>query len=161
MNKLIIIAAIGKNMELGYKNNLIWKIKDDMNHFKETTINHHVLMGENTYFSLKEPLKDRINMVLSNSEYKFPSNVIVFNSINEFFEKRKEIKDDIYIIGGANVYKEFIDIADELILTEIECCTNLCDSYFPNFNKNDYNKVILKEFLDYNPKFKFIRYIKK
>ena len=61
MKKLIVIAAIGKNNELGKDNDLIWHIKGDMNFFKENTINHHVVMGKNTFLSLPGMLKDRIH----------------------------------------------------------------------------------------------------
>ena len=161
MNKLIMIAAVGKNRELGYKNNLIWRLKEDMMHFKNTTINHHVLMGENTYISLEKPLPNRINMVLSNSGKKYPDDVLVFNSIEEFNNKRKDIKDDIYIIGGASIYKEFIDKCDILLLTNINDTTKFCDVYFPEFNKENYTLEVIKESKDSNPSFSIVKYIKK
>ena len=161
MNKLIMIAAVGKNRELGYKNNLIWRLKEDMMHFKNTTINHHVLMGENTYISLEKPLPNRINMVLSNSGKKYPDDVLVFNSIEEFDNKRKDIKDDIYIIGGASIYKEFIDKCDILLLTNINDTTKFCDVYFPEFNKKNYTLEVIKESKGSTPSFSIVKYIKK
>ena len=161
MNKLIMIAAVGKNRELGYKNNLIWRLKEDMMHFKNTTINHHVLMGENTYISLEKPLPNRINMVLSNSGKKYPDDVLVFNSIEEFDNKRKDIKDDIYIIGGASIYKEFIDKCDILLLTNINDTTKFCDVYFPEFNKKNYTLEVIQESKGSTPSFSIVKYIKK
>ncbi|MBQ9012259.1 MAG: dihydrofolate reductase [Bacilli bacterium] len=87
MKKLIIIAAIGKNNELGKNNDLIWHIKGDMKFFKENTINHHVVMGKNTFLSLPGMLKDRVHLVLNDDDYKFPDDVIVIRSIEEFYEK--------------------------------------------------------------------------
>lgn len=161
MGKLIMIAAIGKNRELGYKNDLIWKLKEDMVHFKNTTINHHVLMGENTYISLGKPLANRVNMVLSDSCKKYPNDVLVFKSIEEFNKKRKDIKDDIYIIGGASIYNEFIDKCDILLLTLINDTTYLCDVYFPKFNSKNYTKEVIEKSRCSMPSFSIVKYIKK
>lgn len=161
MNKLIIIAAIGKNGELGKDNDLIWHIKKDMKFFRNHTINHHILMGKNTFLSLPEMLKNRTHIVLSKSDYKFPKEVIVINSIVEFENYRKTINDDIYIIGGAKVYSEFIDKADMMYLTEIdEECLD-ADVFFPKFKYEDYDKELLEINKENNITFKHVLYKKK
>ena len=160
MKKLIIIAAIGKNNELGKNNDLIWHIKGDMRFFKENTINHHVVMGKNTFLSLPGMLKDRIHLVLNDDDYKFPDDVIVIRSIEEFYEKAKTIDDDIYVIGGASIYKQFIDKADELILTEIEDECLDADVYFPSIKYEDYEKTIIEEHMDSNPAYRHVIYKK-
>ena len=162
MNRLIIIAAVGKNMELGYKNDLIWHIKEDMKFFKENTINHHVLMGKNTFISLPNMLPNRKHIVLTTfNKSNFPDEVIVVNSIDEFNELKKEINDDIYIIGGAKVYGEFINVADEIILTEIEDEFKEADVFFPKFKYEDYDKRIISENKNNNPMYKHVSYKKK
>lgn len=163
MNKLIMIAAVGKNGELGYKNDLIWHIKEDMKFFKEKTINHHVLMGKNTFLSLPKLLPLRTHLVLSKSakENDFPKEVILLRSIDEFYEFAKNINDDVYVIGGANVYKEMINDADLMYLTEIDEVFNDADAYFPFYNHDDYERVIIKENEDNNPKYKHVLYKKK
>ena len=160
MKKLIVIAAIGKNNELGKDNDLIWHIKGDMNFFKENTINHHVVMGKNTFLSLPGMLKNRVHLVLNDDDYKFPEGVIVLRNIEEFYEKAKMIDDDIYVIGGASIYKQFIDKADELILTEIDDECLDADVYFPSFKYEDYKRIVLKENLDNIPRYRHVKYIK-
>ncbi len=161
MSKIIVIAAIGKNNELGYKNNLIWKIKDDMKFFKENTTGHHVLMGLNTYHSLPKLLSNRVNMVLSNTDYKFPNEVVVLKSIKEALCRLNEIQDNVYIIGGASIYNQFINIADEIVLTEINDTFEMADVYFPKFDKSRYKRIVLSENKTSNPSYKFVKYIKR
>ena len=161
MKKLIIIAAIGKNNELGKNNDLIWKIKGDLKFFKENTINHHVVMGKNTFLSLPSMLKDRVHLVLNNDDYKFPDSVIVLRSLDEFFKISKEIDDDIYVIGGASIYKQFIDYADCLILTEIDALDKDADVYFPKIDYKKYDKKIIEEHNDNNISYKHVIYKRK
>ena len=160
MKKLVIIAAVGKNNELGYKGNLIWKFKEDMLFFKKMTINHTVVMGDTTFFSLPKMLDNRKHIVLSFDKDNFPSDVIVLRSIDDFFNLSKSINDDIYIIGGASIYKQFINYVDEIILTEIND-TALSDVYFPNFNKSDYDIKLLGENVEKDIYFKHILYKKR
>ena len=162
MNKLIIIAAVGKNLELGYNNDLIWHIKDDMKFFKENTMNHHILMGKNTFVSLPGILPDRKHIILtSRCKNCFSDKVIVINSINEFNSLKDTIDDDIYVIGGAKVYSEFIDIADELLLTEIDDEYKDADVYFPNIKYEDFDKKVLKENRENKPPYKHVLYKRK
>lgn len=161
MKKLIIIAAIGKNNELGKNNDLIWKIKGDLNFFKEKTIGHTLLMGENTFFSLPKMLPDRKHIVLTyKSKDKFPKDVIVINSVEEFNNISKTTDDDIYIIGGASIYKQFIDKTDQMYLTEIDDECKSADVYFPKFNKDDYDIKIIQEHNLSNPSYKHVLYEK-
>ncbi len=162
MNKLIIIAAVGKNLELGYNNNLIWHIKEDLQFFKNQTINHHILMGSKTYLSLPKLLPNRKHIILtSKPKNTYPEDVIVINSIDEFNIVRDSINDDIYVIGGAYVYKEFINDADEIILTEIDDEFSKADAYFPKIMYEDYDRVIISENKNNIPNYKHVKYIKK
>ena len=161
MKKLIVIAAIGKNNELGKDNDLIWHIKEDMKFFKENTINHHVVMGKNTFLSLPGMLKDRVHLVLNDDDYKFPEDVIVLRSIEDFYDKVKTIDDDIYVIGGASIYKQFIDKADELILTEIDDECLDADVYFPSIKYEHYEIKILEEHNDNIPRYRHVIYKRK
>ena len=162
MKKLIIIAAIGKNNELGKNGDLIWKIKEDMLFFKEKTIGHTIVMGENTFFSLPKLLPKRKHIVLSYSKKDiFPKEVTIVHSIEEFNTLSKEIDDDIYVIGGASIYRQFIDKADELYLTEIDAECKSAGVFFPKFNKNYYDIKILEKHNSSNPKYKHVLYTKK
>ena len=80
--------------------------------------------------------------------------------MEEFYEKAKMIDDDIYVIGGASIYEQFIDKADELILTEIDDECLDADVYFPSIKYEDYKRIVLKENLDNIPRYRHVKYIK-
>ena len=120
MNKIITIAAINKSNAIGLNNELLYHDKDDMKHFYNTTKNSIVLMGMNTYNSLPVThLKNRINVIMSRSQpYKIaPLNGIIVNNFNQVLRVQQETKKDIYIIGGEQIYNQFLHLSDELILT--------------------------------------------
>ncbi len=133
-----IIAAIGKNRELGKDNKLIWNLKGDMKFFKDTTTGHTVIMGRKTFESLPKMLPNRHHIVLSSSN-DFPSEVEVYNSLEELKKHLDDVKDELFVIGGGSIYKKFIPYADKLYLTEIDA-TSEADTYFPEFDKDLYLK---------------------
>ena len=153
-----MIASVGKNMELGKNNNLIWHFKEDMKFFKETTMGHKVIMGRKTYESLPGNLPGREMIVISTKTVD--GDVIVFNDINSIVDKYKNSQEEIFIIGGASIYKEFLPYASKIYLTEI-CAEDLAaDTFFPNFNKDDWNKEIISENVENNIQFKMCLYQK-
>ena len=158
--KLSIIACVGKNLELGKGNDLVFHIKDDMKYFKEVTLNHVVVMGRKTFESLPSPLKDRKNVVITKSNVKLPDGVLKYSSIEEFLDSYKDYKDEIFIIGGASIYRQFIDLCDKLYLTEVDKSVD-ADVYFPEFNKKLYEKEIVKEGESNNLNYKFVIYRRK
>ena len=133
-----IIAAIGKNRELGKDNKLIWNLKGDMKFFKDTTTGHTVIMGRKTFESLPKMLPNRHHIVLSSSN-DFPSEVEVYNSLEELKKHLDDVKDELIVIGGGSIYKKFIPYADKLYLTEIDANSE-ADTYFPEFDKDLYLK---------------------
>ena len=134
-----IVAAIGKNNELGKNNNLIWHLKDDLKFFKELTTGHVIVMGRKTFESLPKMLPNRHHVVISSSN-SFNDEVEVFNNIESFLEKYKDYKDEIFIIGGSSIYKSFLDYSNKLYLTEIDEEEKDADVYFPTFDKSLWNK---------------------
>lgn len=144
-----MIAAVGKNLELGKNNDLIWHFKEDMKFFKETTMGHPVIMGRKTFESLPKALPGRKNIVIStNPEYKADGAEVVA-SVEEAI-KLAEVEDtDAFVIGGGRIYTEFLPYADNLYLTEINADCPDADTYFPEFNKSDYIKEIVN-FYDVN-----------
>ena len=161
MNNLVLIGAIGKNNELGKNNKLIWYIPDDLKFFKNTTINHTIVMGYNTFISLPKLLIDRKHIVLTHRDIKFPDGVITFNNKKDVLEYAKIVNEDIYIIGGASIYNEFINESDKMILTEIDASDKDADVYFPKFNREDWNKKVLKEEEYKALKYKHVEYKRK
>ena len=159
-NKIKIIAAVGKNLEIGKNNDLIWKLSEDLKFFRNETMNKTIVMGYNTFKSLPHLLKGRNHVVLS-FELFDNDKVTIFNDFNKLCDYIKSIDDSVYIIGGASIYKLFIDIADEIILTEIDDVCNNADVYFPKFDKDNYNKKLIKEVNENGLSFKHVKYIKK
>ncbi len=153
-----IIAAIGKNNELGLNNDLIWHLPNDLKYFKETTLNQTIVMGYNTFVSLGRVLPNRKHIVLSFEKIKLPDEVIQFNNMEDL---KNYIKDkDVFIIGGASMYKQFIDECDKLYLTEIDD-THKADAYFPKFDKNLFNKKIIGTNSDNGINYTFTLYERK
>ena len=144
-----MIAAVGKNLELGKNNDLIWHFKEDMKFFKETTMGHPVIMGRKTFESLPKALPGRKNIVISaNSEYKADGAEVVA-SVEEAIKLAEAENTEAFVIGGGRIYTEFLPYADNLYLTEIDAECPDADTYFPEFNKSDYIKEIAN-FYDVN-----------
>lgn len=152
-----IIAAIGKNRELGKNNDLIWHLKGDMKFFRETTTGHFIIMGRKTLESLPKLLPNRHHIVLSSSD-NFSSEIEHYKTLKELLESLKDRQEEIFIIGGASIYKEFIDLVDKMYLTEIDAECKDADAYFPSFDESKWNKTIIKESEDENITYKHILY---
>ena len=142
---LSLIAAIGKNYELGKNNDLIWHIKGDMKFFKETTMGHPVVMGKNTYDSLPKILPGRKNIVISRSMEDINKEIQLFRSIKAFLKYYEDYKDEIFVIGGATIYTQLIDYANKLYLTEIDKTDNSADTFFPRFNLDEWDGSIISQ----------------
>ncbi len=154
-----IIAAIGKNRELGRGNDLIWHIKEDLKNFKNLTMGKYIVMGKNTYESLPKHLEGRKYIVLSSSLSEI-ENGLLFNDFNKLLEFIKDVDEEVMIIGGARIYKLFLPFADKLYLTEIDS-EEKADVYFPDFNKEDYGcNVVSTNEVD-GLKYSFVIYERK
>lgn len=159
--ELKMIAAVGKNNELGKDNNLIWPIKEDLKFFKNVTIGHTVIMGANTFYSLPKVLPNRTNIVLSQEKIDVPEEVILYNDVNKFLEDYKNKDEIVFVIGGGTIYRLFIDKVDEIYLTEIDAECNDATVYFPNFNKNEFNKEELSSHSENDLNYKHVLYRRK
>lgn len=141
---LRIIAAIERDGGLGYKNKLIWNYPEDLQWFKDNTLNGNVAMGLNTWNSLpKKPLPKRNNIILSNNLeivdgiYTTTLNNLLHDYVNEKY-------DNIWFIGGESIYKQAIQICDELYITHINK-NYKCDTYFPKIDEYFWEKNVIKE----------------
>ena len=155
-----IIAAVGINNELGYENDLIWKLKDDLKYFKEKTSGKTIIMGYNTFISLPKMLPNRKHIVITTKDIQI-DNVEIFHNKEEILNYIKEQNDEVFIIGGASIYKMFIDEADKLYLTEVDDKFEKADVYFPEFDKEKYNMYNNGNMENDGIKFKFLEYRKK
>jgi len=161
-----IIAAIGKNNELGKAGQLIWSIPKDLKYFKERTKNSTIVMGKKTFNSLPKILPGRKHIILSKKNdfnKEINNDVVLVNNKDELIGLCKDIGKDkeIFIIGGASLYEMFIDVADKLYITHIEAEDNSADVYFPNINLEKWEKIVLANDEDNNIKFSFVEYTKK
>ncbi len=133
-----IIVAVAENNAIGYQGDLVYHISADLKRFKALTTGHTVMMGRRTFMSLpKGALPNRRNIVLSrNSSFEFPG-AERFGSIGEALEHCSE-NEHVYVIGGAEVYRQALPMADELQLTQIHALPAAADTYFPEIDMNEW-----------------------
>ena len=156
---LTIIAAVAKNNALGKDNDLIWHLPADLKRFKKVTLGHHIIMGRKTFESLGKPLPNRTTIIITRNKNYLVDNCIVVNSLTDALMAAKN-DENPYILGGAEIYKQAIKIADVLDLTivhqEFEA-----DVFFPEVYKTiwqessrEYFKADDKNKYDYS----FVKY---
>ena len=161
MKNITIIAAVGKNLELGKNNELIWHLKEDMKFFKEQTMGKPIVMGRKTLESLPKLLPGRKHIVLTKQNVSLDPEILVFHSKEEVLKFIEEYQNEVMIIGGASIYKEFLPDAEKLVLTEIDAEEKDADAYFPVFNKEDWDKEELGEVVVETPHYKHLVYTRK
>ena len=154
-----LIAAVGKNNELGLDNHLIFNIPGDLKFFRNTTLGKTVIMGRKTYESIGKPLPKRINIVVSNS-LKETDWITIINSFEEVLEKYLNSEEEVFIIGGESLYNYFINYAQNIYLTKVYA-NAVADKYFPSFDENNYNQTLLGENKENNLEYKHILYRRK
>ena len=155
-----IIAAIGKNRELGKDNGLIWHLPNDLKFFKEVTNHHAIIMGRKTFESLPRMLPNRKHIVLTSSE-NLPNEVEVYKELKQILESYRDSQEEIFIIGGASIYSQFLEHSDKMYLTEIDAEDKSADVFFPEFNREDYTSELIKENEDNGIKYKHMVYRRK
>lgn len=154
-----IIAAVGKNLELGKNNDLIWHFKADMKFFRETTTGNSVIMGRNTFESLPHALPNRKNIVITSDKNYVAEGATVVSSVDEALKEADF--GETFVIGGGRVYKEMLSLADKLILTEIEAECDSATVFFPSFDKEKYKREVLQSNEENGVKFSHVLYTKK
>ena len=157
MKNLELIAAIGKNNELGFNNDLIWHIKEDMQQFKKITMNKNMVMGMKTFVSMPKNLEGRKYIILTRKNIAIP-NTTIFNSKDDLFNNMNE-NEQYIVVGGGQIYKLFIDDVDVMYLTHIDDELKVADTFFPSFNENNFDKELLMEGTDkvHYKQYKYIR----
>lgn len=155
-----IIAAVARNRAIGYENKLIYWLPNDLKRFKTLTTGHTIIMGRNTFLSLpKGALPNRRNIVLTRSQKAFPG-CDVYTSLEEALAHCDK-DEDVYIIGGASVYRQALPLADRLCLTEINDTPKKADTFFPPYDdwkeisREDHEKDERHEY-----EYSFVDYIK-
>lgn len=158
----VIIAAIGKNRELGKNNSLIWHLPADLKFFKETTLDKKIIMGKNTFDSLKKTLPRRKHIVLASEKFDCDDeNVIIYTNKDKLINDYIDTDEEIFICGGASIYSLFLPFCKKMYLTHINEQENSADVYFPEYNIENYNYKVLKSDIDNNISYSIVEYIKK
>jgi dihydrofolate reductase len=130
--QITLIAAFDKNQAIGIQGDLPWHLSSDLQNFKKITTGNTIVMGRKTYDSIGRALPHRKNIVLTRNTTWKKADVITINNVNEIYEVCPNEK-EIYIIGGAEIYNEFIDIATKMILSYVDVEINNADAFFPTF----------------------------
>lgn len=138
-----LIVAMGKNREIGYKNDLIWKIREDLNFFKTTTMGSYMIMGRRTYESMPKHLQNRRYIILSrSSDFVLDSAKILHRDIRETLEfVSRSLDEKFFVVGGSAIYKEFLPYVSTMHITEISDSFPLADAYFPSFDETDWENL--------------------
>jgi dihydrofolate reductase len=127
-----LIAAMSKNRVIGINNTLPWHLPADLQHFNQLTLGHPIIMGRKTFESIGRALPGRTNLIISRSKYPAPANCTVVGSIEAAIDSCKAL-DELFFIGGAQIYEQAIQFADRLYLTEID--TEITgDAHFPEID---------------------------
>lgn len=151
-----IIVAIAENGVIGDKNALLWNIKEDMRRFRTTTTGHPVIMGRKTFESIGRPLPKRTNVVITRGDTTFEG-CEVAHSLEEAIAMFPA-EEEIFIIGGAQIYAQALPLADRLYLTIVHSDYE-GDTSFPEINYSEWREVSRQEFErgeEYDSPFSFI-----
>ena len=137
--KLSIIVARAKNGVIGVENDLPWHLPQDLKHFKETTLGCPIIMGRNTWESIGRPLPGRRNIVVSRTRGFSPEGAETFTSLQDAIEACQNTE-QAFIIGGAQIYEQAIDLVDQLIVTEVDLEV-VGDAHFPEFSSAHWKAI--------------------
>lgn len=148
-----LIAAMGKNRVIGKDNSLPWKLPEDMKRFRELTAGKPVVMGRKTFESIGKPLPNRKNIILTRDKNYKADGCIVVHSVDDALNATKE-SNEVMIIGGANIYGQFLPIANKMYLTLIDADFE-GDAYFPEYDKSEWGEVKREEHKNDNFRFVF------
>ena len=161
--EIIIIVAMGKQGQIGLNGTMPWHLSDDLKNFKKITSGHTIIMGRKTFDSIGKALPKRLNMVLTSQPENVQAyDVCLYNDLEKALNKAKLFDDKIFIIGGASIYKQSLDLADKLIITHVDY-DGKADTFFPEIDWKqwkacDRQKFRKNEKNDYD--FEVVSYIK-
>jgi dihydrofolate reductase len=139
MKVIALIAALDENNGLGAGNNLLWHLPDDFKWFKQHTTGKPVIMGRKTMNSLgNKPLPKRKNIVISSNANNVPEGFEFANSLYNSLQLAENETDEVMVIGGGNIYTQFLGMATHLIITRIHYTFPEMDTFFPKWDENEW-----------------------
>lgn len=160
-----MIVSVDKNWGIGRENRLLLRISEDLKRFKEKTTGNIIVMGRKTLESFPggNPLKDRINIVLSKNKAYKKEGAIVLGSVSEVLEKVKEFPEkEVFIVGGGKIYTEFLPFCTEALITKIDFAFD-ADTFIESLDENSDWQLLSKsrQFFEGEIPFCYLDYVKK
>lgn len=142
------IVAVDNEWNIGYKNDLLFHLPEDMKYFRSQTLEKVVIMGRKTLesFPNSKPLKNRVNIVLSRDKSKEVDGAVFVSNVDELLETIKTYDtDDVYVIGGETIYNLLLPYCDTALVTHIDTVAQKADKKFPCLNNNEWQKISQSE----------------
>lgn len=136
--QICLVAAMGRNRAIGVDGKMPWHLPGELKHFKQTTMGKPILMGRKTWESIGRPLPGRQNIVISRSLASAPAGVDLAASLQQALNTAEG--DEVMIIGGGELYRQALPIADRMVLTLVDCEPQ-ADTFFPEWNEHDWQEV--------------------
>lgn len=141
-----LIACIGRSNELGKDGDLIWHLPSDMKFFRQTTSGHTIIMGRKTFDSLGGLLPNRHHVVITHADESFfPDEVEVCHSFVDVYRKYRDSEEEIFIIGGGEIYRLFFSYAEKMLLTQVNEIYFSADTFFPEIDPDVWDVKDLQE----------------
>jgi dihydrofolate reductase len=134
---IAIVVAVAENNVIGKDNQLIWHLPADLRFFKNLTMGHPILMGRKTYESIGKPLPGRTTVIITRQQDFEAPGCIVTNSVDEAIAEARKLDQDIYIIGGAEIYKQALAKVDTIYLTRVNHTFD-GDTFFPEIDEKNW-----------------------
>lgn len=154
VKKINLIVAMTEEGIIGQGNDLPWHIPEDLKHFKKTTLSNIILMGRNTFESIGKPLPGRKNFILTSDPERIPvqvrenENVFIFSSFEDAKTAASKMSEELYIIGGASVYRDTLKYTDKLYISKIKK-NYPGDVYFPEYDKSEWSLESSEDYQDF------------
>lgn len=139
MSKLSLIVAMARNRTIGVNNTLPWRCPEDLKHFKALTMGHHMIMGRKTFDSIGKPLPGRTTVVVTRNDDLSAEGCLVAHSLKEAIAFCAG-DDEVFIVGGAELYRQALSLMDTLYITEIQQDVE-GDAHFPEFDKTEWREI--------------------
>lgn len=131
---------MGEKNEIGFENQLLWHLPKDLKHFKDLTSGHPIIMGRKTYESIGKALPNRTNIVVSRKKDWFEEGILIVGSLKEALKFAKKIDEEVFVIGGGNIYEQTMDLVDKLEVTLVKADLE-ADTFFPKIDEKIWKKT--------------------
>jgi dihydrofolate reductase len=143
--QIILVAAHAQNRVIGKDNELVWRLPKDFKHFKDLTMGHPMIMGRKTFESLGKPLPGRTSIIVTRDRQYQQEGCIVVHSLQEGIDEAKKLDEEIYVIGGSQIYEQALPLANKMYLTEVKATPD-GDAFFPEFSQEEWQETARKSF---------------